>query len=52
MIKLKESGWKGDAKVSEIMGETHVFHLLNPSSLHAIRMLKTTVDFIHRKDYP
>lgn len=52
VTKLKESGWKGDAKVSEIMGETHVFHLLNPSSLHAIRMLKTTVDFIHGKDYP
>ncbi|CAH8384184.1 unnamed protein product [Eruca vesicaria subsp. sativa] len=44
--KLEKSGWKGDLKVVVEEEEGHCFHLHNPNSENALKLMKTFVEFI------
>ncbi|KAL6963979.1 hypothetical protein U1Q18_034984 [Sarracenia purpurea var. burkii] len=44
--ELGRSGWTGTAEVVETAGETHVFHLFNPTCDNAVAMLKRVAVFL------
>ncbi|EOA38859.1 hypothetical protein CARUB_v10011215mg [Capsella rubella] len=44
--KLEKSGWQGVMEVVEDEEEGHCFHLHNPNSQNASKMMKTFVEFI------
>ncbi|CAA7048304.1 unnamed protein product [Microthlaspi erraticum] len=47
--KLEKNGWRGDLKVVEEEDEGHCFHLRNPNSENASKLMKAFVEFIiHR----
>ncbi|KAL1207825.1 putative carboxylesterase 1 [Cardamine amara subsp. amara] len=46
--KLEISGWEGKVEVMEIEDEDHVFHLRNPNSDNARRLLQSFVEFVKR----
>lgn len=43
---LKNSGWEGEAQIEETEGEGHIFHLLDPTSEKAKKLVKTLVAFL------
>ncbi|PIA46354.1 hypothetical protein AQUCO_01500108v1 [Aquilegia coerulea] len=45
--KLRKSGWNGVVEHMESKREFHVFHLSNPTSKHAIHLMKRVVSFIN-----
>ncbi|WRX15411.1 Alpha/beta hydrolase fold-3 - like 8, partial [Theobroma cacao] len=47
--KLKKSGWRGEVEITESPGEDHGFHLFNPTSDHAMAMLKRIVSFMNQE---
>ncbi|KAJ0077384.1 hypothetical protein Patl1_36162 [Pistacia atlantica] len=47
--KLKESGWGGDAEITETEGEGHVFHVKNPACKNAVAMLKRIAYFFNQE---
>ncbi|KAI3947684.1 hypothetical protein MKX01_034349 [Papaver californicum] len=47
---LQKSGWKGVIETTETEGEDHVFHLFNPSSDNAVKMIKRLASFINQND--
>ncbi|KAJ6679171.1 ARYLACETAMIDE DEACETYLASE [Salix purpurea] len=46
--KLVKSGWQGTAKIMEISGEDHVFHIHNPDCENAKTMFKGLASFINQ----
>ncbi|XP_057782997.1 2-hydroxyisoflavanone dehydratase-like [Salvia miltiorrhiza] len=44
---LGRSGWKGEVKVVEVQGESHVFNLINPNSSKAVAMLRVLASFLN-----
>ncbi|KAL1557964.1 2-hydroxyisoflavanone dehydratase-like [Salvia divinorum] len=44
---LGRSGWKGEVKVVEVEGESHVFNLINPNSAKAAAMLRVLASFLN-----
>ncbi|XP_031266622.1 probable carboxylesterase 12 [Pistacia vera] len=47
--KLKESGWGGNAEITETEGEGHVFHVKNPTCKNAVAMLKRIACFFNQE---
>ncbi|KAJ4844766.1 hypothetical protein Tsubulata_003468 [Turnera subulata] len=45
--ELEKRGWKGKVEIMESEGEDHVFHLFNPTSENANRMLQKFVSFFN-----
>lgn len=43
--EVKKSGWGGEIEIMEAEGESHVFHLFNPSNENAVAMLKRVASF-------
>ncbi|XP_052200929.1 probable carboxylesterase 2 [Diospyros lotus] len=46
---LVKSGWKGAAEMAETEGEDHVFHIFNPLSEKAVKMIKRLASFINKE---
>lgn len=44
---LKKSGWNGDLEVVETPGESHVFHLFNPTCENALVLLRKVAAFMN-----
>lgn len=44
---LERSEWKGKAKLIDVQGEDHVFHIFKPDCENATKMVKGLADFIH-----
>ncbi|WOH05977.1 hypothetical protein DCAR_0625400 [Daucus carota subsp. sativus] len=46
---LKKSEWKGEAKLIDVQGEDHVFHIFKPDCENAANMIKGLANFIHHQ---
>ncbi|KAL2349505.1 hypothetical protein Fmac_003505 [Flemingia macrophylla] len=44
---LKNSGWPGEAYLFQVQGEDHAFHIHNPTSDNAAKMINRIGDFLH-----
>ncbi|XP_010265680.1 PREDICTED: probable carboxylesterase 2 [Nelumbo nucifera] len=44
---LVKSGWKGKAELMESDGENHVFYLMNPTTEHAVALMKRFTSFLN-----
>ncbi|OVA15175.1 Alpha/beta hydrolase fold-3 [Macleaya cordata] len=49
---LRKSGWRGVVEIMESEGEDHVFHLFNPNSGKAVKMMKQLVSFLNQDKVP
>ncbi|XP_042067539.1 2-hydroxyisoflavanone dehydratase-like [Salvia splendens] len=45
---LRRSGWKGEVKVVEVEGESHVFNLINPNTAKAAAMVRVLASFLNQ----
>ncbi|KAG5070406.1 hypothetical protein AAZX31_01G224800 [Glycine max] len=43
---VKKSGWQGEAELFEVEGEDHAFHIHNPQTQNAMKMIKRLSDFL------
>lgn len=43
---VKDSGWEGEVELVEFEGEDHCFHLFNPGTENAKKMIKSLASFI------
>ncbi|KFK26232.1 hypothetical protein AALP_AA8G220200 [Arabis alpina] len=48
--ELEKSEWEGEVEVMEIENEGHVFHLKDPNSDNARRLVKRFAEFINKQD--
>lgn len=44
---LEKSEWKGKAKLIDVRGEGHIFHIFKPDCENATNLIKGLADFIH-----
>ncbi|CAJ1925234.1 unnamed protein product [Sphenostylis stenocarpa] len=44
--RVKKSGWEGEVELYQVEGEEHVFHIYNPRTQNAHKMLKRFADFL------